>query len=222
VSDTPVPTDGDPFANSIDYGFLLDTTSLGSRPAFSEAYDAGWDAAASEGNQQALNLVGIFLAATGAVEVGGPADNSVSVYLHRASNSLPPFVRLATALAAIEFTAGSGVFGQAAEGVEAATTAGKLPWGFFSDYPKVVQGGTEYAQIGERLFTEHAVERMLPTGMGGRGIAPGFVEDAIATGAQSTQMVNGVARTIFTSGNVQVVTEQGGNLVVTVMRIGGQ
>jgi hypothetical protein len=109
----------------------------------------------------------------------------------------------------------------AAEGVETAA-AGKLPWGFFSDYPKVVQNGTEYAQIGERLFTEHAVERMLPVGMGGRGIAPGIVEDAIATGAQSTQVVNGVTRTIFTSGNVQVVTEQGGSLVVTVMRIGGQ
>jgi RHS repeat-associated protein len=124
VSDTPVPTDGDPFANSIDYGFLLDTTSLGSRPAFSEAYDAGWDAAASEGNQQALNLVGIFLAATGAVEVGGPADNSVSSYLYRASDSLPPFVRWATALAAIEFTAGSGVFGQVAKATTAAEGLG--------------------------------------------------------------------------------------------------
>jgi hypothetical protein len=97
----------------------------------------------------------------------------------------------------------------------------RLPWGFWKDYPQVVQGGREYAQIGGRLYTEHAVTRTLLAGMGGRGIAPAFVEDAIATGTRSTQIIEGVERTVFTSANVQVVTEQGGQIVVTVMRIGG-
>ena len=107
-------------------------------------------------------------------------------------------------------------------GGRAAVGAGeRLFWGFWKDYPKVVEAGREYAQIGQRLYTEHAVGRMLPTAMGGRGIAPAFVEAAIQTGSRITQVVNGVTRTIFTSGNVQVVTEQGGRLVVTVMRVGG-
>ena len=51
--------------------------------------------------------------------------------------------------------------------------------------------GREYAEIGSRLYTEHAVERMLPSGMGGRSIAPAFVEEAIATGSTTTRVVGG-------------------------------
>src|SRR5262245_57404672 len=93
---------------------------------------------------------------------------------------------------------------------------GRLFWGFWKDYPKVSRAGREYAESGGRLYTEHAVGRMLPSGMGGRSIAPAFVEEAIATGTTSTQVVGGVTRTVYTSGTVQVVTEQGGRIVVTV------
>jgi hypothetical protein len=41
---------------------------------------------------------------------------------------------------------------------------GELWWGFWSDYPKANLNGREYAQIGERLYTEHAVKRFLPSG----------------------------------------------------------
>ena len=98
-------------------------------------------------------------------------------------------------------------------------------WGSWRDYPKVVEAGREYAQIGERLYTQHAIERMLPSGLGapagavgaGRSIAPAFVEAAIETGTTSTQVVNGVTRTIFSSGSLNVVTEQGGRIIVTVV-----
>jgi len=40
----------------------------------------------------------------------------------------------------------------------------KLWWGFWKDYAKVKLNGREYAQIGTRLYTEHAVERFLPSG----------------------------------------------------------
>jgi urease alpha subunit len=52
-------------------------------------------------------------------------------------------------------------------------------------------------------------------------IAPAFVEEAIATGTTSTQVVGGVTRTAHTSGTVQVVTEQGGRIVVTVNPFSG-
>jgi hypothetical protein len=102
---------------------------------------------------------------------------------------------------------------------------GRLFWGFWRDYPKVVEAGREYAQIGERLYTQHAIERMLPSGLGapagavgaGRSVAPAFVEAAIETGTTSTQVVGGVTRTIYTSGSLQVVTEQGGRIVITVI-----
>jgi hypothetical protein len=62
---------------------------------------------------------------------------------------------------------------------------------------------------------------MLPAAMGGRSIAPAFVEAAIETGTTTTQVVGGVTRTVYTSGTVQVVTEQAGRIVVTVNPFSG-
>jgi len=50
----------------------------------------------------------------------------------------------------------------------------------------------------------------------GKSISPNLVEDVIQNGPSTTVTVNGVERTIYQSGTVEVVTEQGGNLVVTV------
>lgn len=95
--------------------------------------------------------------------------------------------------------------------------AGRL-WGTWDGYPKVTVGGREYAQIGERLYTRHAVERMMPRGLTteGRSMSPNLVEDAIREGTSSRVVVDGVERTIFRSGSVEVVTEQGGKLVISV------
>jgi RHS repeat-associated protein len=112
----------------------------------------------------------------------------------------------------------------------AARTAPKKPvWGSWADYRKVSQGGREYAQVGDRLYTRHAVDRMQPSGLGapagaenaGRSIAPSFVDDAIQNGTTTTRIVDGVKRTIHTSGSVQVVTEQGGKIVVTINPFSG-
>jgi hypothetical protein len=99
--------------------------------------------------------------------------------------------------------------------------SGRLFWSTWKDCPKVTVAGREYAEIGGRLYTEHAVGRMLPSSMGGRSIAPAFVEEAISTGTTSTQVVGGVMRTVYTSGTVQVVTEQGGRIVVTINPFSG-
>lgn len=77
-----------------------------------------------------------------------------------------------------------------------------LLWGFWEDYPKTIVNGREYAEIGGRLYTEHAVTRFLPSGrrtVGGlavanregggyafhpkaRSISPNNVEDVIRFG----------------------------------------
>jgi|GEM_PF-4281974 len=107
---------------------------------------------------------------------------------------------------------------------KAAGAGEKLFWGTWNDYPKVTQGGRSYAQVGDRLYTHHAVDRMQTSGLGapagagspGRSISPNFIEDVIQTGNQRAVTVDGVPRQVFTSGSVEVVTEQGGRIVITV------
>ena len=116
----------------------------------------------------------------------------------------------------------------AATGV-AANTGEKLLWTSWQNYTKVTEAGREYAQIGERLWSRHAVERMQPSSLGapagqigaGQSISPNIVEDVIRNGDTSDVIVNGVTRTIHTSGTVQVVTKQGGRIVVTVNPFSG-
>jgi filamentous hemagglutinin len=90
--------------------------------------------------------------------------------------------------------------------------------GSWDDYAKVTVGGREYAQVGNRLYTRHAVERMMPRGLTteGRSISANYIEDVIQTSTHSDVSVDGVARQIYRSGSVEVVTEQGGRIVVTV------
>ncbi|HAO23204.1 MAG: hypothetical protein BWK80_59345 [Desulfobacteraceae bacterium IS3] len=95
------------------------------------------------------------------------------------------------------------------------------PWKIWEEYERITIGSREYAKVGKRLYTRHTVERTYPAIMGGRSIAPGFIEDAIRTGTTRKVTVNGVERTIHTSGTVQVITEQDGNIVVTVNPFSG-
>ena len=46
-----------------------------------------------------------------------------------------------------------------------ATDVQEILWGRWHDYPKVKINGNEYAEIGNRLYTRHAVARMQPSGM---------------------------------------------------------
>jgi hypothetical protein len=132
---------------------------------------------------------------------------------------------LGSALVAAPFARGAlGTSANCGPGASAESTGGSHVWTSWRNYPGVTEAGTQYAQIGERLWTQHAVDRMQPGGLGapagqigaGRSIAPNFVQDVIRTGDTTQAIVNGVTRTIHTSGTVQVVTEQGGRIVVTV------
>ncbi len=106
----------------------------------------------------------------------------------------------------------------------AANGGERLLWTSWQDYPKVTQGGREYAQIGDRLYTRHAVDRLQPSGLGapagatgaGRSISPNFVEDVLgSTKGAPAKGPNGEARLSFTSGTGQVITEN--NIVITVI-----
>ncbi len=106
----------------------------------------------------------------------------------------------------------------------AANGGERLLWTSWQTYPKVTQGGREYAQIGDRLYTRHAVDRLQPSGLGapagatgaGRSISPNFVEDVLtSTRGVPVKGPNGEARLSFTSGTVQVITEN--NIVITVI-----
>jgi hypothetical protein len=139
-----------------------------------------------------------------------------------------PGLAVAPALAReLQFANAVRVLARTERGAAAATTGGKILWGFWDDYAKVTVNGREYAQVGNRLYTHHAVDRMTPSAFGtaagakvgdgaGRSVSPNFIEDVITTGTRTDVQVNGVTRSIDTSGSVEVVTEGAGRTVITV------
>lgn len=165
-------------------------------------------------------LIGVPLVA-GALVFGGPRAwralaPTVSGVLRGGQES---FLRVATS------QSGALLPEEQAAGEKVATVQ-KLPWNSWAEYPKVMVNGGEYAKIGERLYTRHAVDHMMPRALNigvsteGRGMSPTFVEDVILRGAQSVVVRNGVQRTIHTLGTVQIITEQNGKVVVTVNPFG--
>jgi len=98
----------------------------------------------------------------------------------------------------------------------------KPSWTKWEDYEKVTVDGREYAKVGNRLYTRHAVERTYPSGLLGRSISPKFIEDVIETGIIRKVVINGIERIIHTSGTVQVVTEQNDRIVITVNPFSGE
>ncbi|UPY81074.1 hypothetical protein FH581_022740 (plasmid) [Leptospira weilii] len=91
-----------------------------------------------------------------------------------------------------------------------------LSWTSWANYPKINMNGVEYAKIGDMLYTEHAVLRMMPQGLatGGRSISPNLVDYVLKSTRPTSVVVDGVTRQVYQLGSVQVVTE--GNIVVTI------
>jgi hypothetical protein len=112
-----------------------------------------------------------------------------------------------------------------------------LLWGLWKDYPKVILNGREYAKIGERLYSEHAVTRFLPSGRrtianvpaapkegGGyafdpkaRSISPNNIEHVICFGVKMFVVEKGEERTIHAAGDLMVVTTRDNRIVITCM-----
>lgn len=92
------------------------------------------------------------------------------------------------------------------------------------ELPKDQPRGRNYAQIGDRLYSQHAVDRLQPRGLGapagatgaGQSVSPNFVEDVLgSTKGVPVKGPNGEARLSYKNGTVQVITED--NIVVTVI-----
>ena len=103
----------------------------------------------------------------------------------------------------------------------------KIPWDSWRNYEKVTQNGQVYAKVGNRLYSEHAVNRMQPSGNRfgpnitqgygtdyGRSIAPQYVEDVINSVQPSYQTRTG--NYSYVLGNVEVITNSQG-AVVTIL-----
>jgi len=130
-----------------------------------------------------------------------------------------------TEIAAMRLVARAGV--EITAGV--AMSAGAAPrWGSWGLLPKVSRAGREYANIGGRLYTEHAIAHMAPRGLGrtpgvagevleARGIPPMVVEEVIRHGRiVETRAVGLATRVSKILGDVLVVLED--DIVVTVGR----
>ncbi len=86
-------------------------------------------------------------------------------------------------------------------------------------------GGQEYARVGNRLYTYHAVERTYPSGLGtavggvkGRSVAPRYIEEVLTHPNTTRTPVtgpHGEARVSHVFGSLEVITE--GNIVITVI-----
>jgi len=101
---------------------------------------------------------------------------------------------------------------------------GKYLWGFWDDFAKVVYKGKTYAKVGGKLYSRHAIDRMVPSALGkaaggsaGRSVSTNIVEEVIKNGNRTTRLVDGIVRTEHVLGDVHVITEEAGKVVVTVI-----
>jgi len=101
---------------------------------------------------------------------------------------------------------------------------GKYLWGFWNDFAKVVYKGKTYSKVGGRLYSRHAIDRMVPSALGRaaggsaeRSVSTNIVEEVIKNGNRITRLVDGIVRTEHVLGDVHVITEEAGKVVVTVI-----
>ena len=108
-----------------------------------------------------------------------------------------------------------------------------LPWGRWEDYEHITaegpNGSQEYAKIGDRLYSRHAVERMQPSGNRygsniyqassassnnyGRSVAPAYVEYVIQNGVPTFQ-ADGIVSYVL--GTLEVITNSDGSVVTII------
>ncbi len=103
----------------------------------------------------------------------------------------------------------------------------KIPWSNWNDYKKVTVNGQEYAQVGDRLYSKHAVDRMQPSGNlyghpitqaggdYGRSVAPQYVEDVISSVKPVLQENGNLS---YISGSLQVITNKQGAVVTIITK----
>ena len=104
----------------------------------------------------------------------------------------------------------------------------KIKWDSWQNYEKVTVNGQEYAKVGDRLYSKHAVDRMQPSGkrftvgdaikqaggVEGRSVAPQFVENVINSVKPVYQPSTG--NYVYASGTVKIITNPQGTVVTII------
>lgn len=104
---------------------------------------------------------------------------------------------------------------------------GEITWGNWSDYNKVKSNGQYYAEVGNRLYSRHAINRIQPSGNRfgvyiyqgldgvdyGRSVAPKFIEYVIRNSEPAVQE-NG--NLLYKSGTLSVITNDRGAVVTII------
>ena len=157
----------------------------------------------------------------------GQASSLTGGEFEYAINAYHEFQTYKTAVLAAGIIYGGVKF--AADGLgRYASAAGRAAGNWFSWrlLPKIVRNGREYAIIENYLYTEHAINMMMPAGLGkaagelekGRGIPVIVVENVLAFG---NKIIQSTGRVKHTLDNISVITEApevGHDIVVTVMK----
>lgn len=110
-------------------------------------------------------------------------------------------------------------------------TSGKILWGTWDDYAKVVVNEQDYAVVGQRLYSKHAVDRIQPSGSSyrngskiisasgggdyGRGVPPSYIEYVLSS-VSGVKQANG--NYSYISGTLQVIINDFGAVVTVITK----
>ncbi|MFD2115267.1 hypothetical protein ACFSTH_07060 [Paenibacillus yanchengensis] len=101
-------------------------------------------------------------------------------------------------------------------------TSGKIFWGSWDDYAKVIVGEEEFGVVGNGLYTKHAVNRMQPSankygsrivqagGDYGRGVPPSFMEYVLQNLSGKLQPNGNLS---YISDTLQVIVNEFGTII---------
>ncbi|MFB0533650.1 MAG: RHS repeat-associated core domain-containing protein, partial [Anaerolineae bacterium] len=172
-------------------------------------------------------LPGLGGAVLGGALTGAAASGTGQV----TANLLTPCVKWHSGLSQVMLFGGvtGGIAGGVGYGIRwlSSSRGARPPWLSWEQYEKVTIDGKVYAKVGTRLYTQHAVERTYPSGLGraarpggvpGRSVAPAFVEDVLTSPLASRTPVtgpHGEVRISHVLGTLEVITE--GDIVITII-----
>lgn len=178
------------------------------------------------GNSTLLETVAI------AVLIGILSDLVIPYALQTPTNSGDIAKQPILQKALFEVALGSILAGAAAIPRNLGITAGEDGlWNFWRYLPKTTVSGRTYAVLRDRLFTQHIIDRMTPSGFGvaagaggaaGRSVPFFVIDDVLTNGViTETRYVDGALRAARSLGDVTVVTEVVGpteqEVVITVI-----
>ena len=153
-------------------------------------------------------------------------------------------IALIPLIGALKFTDDTALVAKHADDLsDLARKADVIPWGKWSDYPKVTRNGKEYAEIGNYYYTRHAVDEFLNPSIEthwterisesgkisweehSRGVPPTYANWVLTEGVENGTTVvsdpyfkNGALRQDFMNGSLKIVVEEGETVVTIITK----